>query len=102
MRRRRGTATFPLPSASDWLTRLQPCGENADTILIGAKHARRPGPRPGQLTGSSPARSNNFSNPEVLGNNGIQQWQNLTWQPLHINGGSGVVNQEIRAIPGAY
>ena len=38
----------------------------------------------------------------MLGNNGIQQWQNLTWQPIHINGGAGEDNQEIRAIPGAY
>ena len=43
--------------------------------------------------------SDNFSNPEVLGNNGLQQWQNLTWQPIHINGGQGEDNQEIYATP---
>lgn len=96
-------ATVPLPSASTWLARLQPCGDAADTILIGADALNS-----GAWTTTSGSdwvisgASNNFSNPEVLGNNGQEQWQNLTWQPIHINGGAGEDNQEIRAIPGAY
>ena len=95
-------ATVPLPSASSWLARLQPCGVAADTILIGTHTIN------GWSTSNSSAwwvisgASNNFSNPEVLGNNGIQQWQNLRWQPIHINGNQGEDNQEIFATAGPY
>ena len=93
--------TNPLPSASDWLTRLQPCGENANTVVIIATSLPAGNAAPGSFWAVSGA-SNNFSNPEVLGNNGGQQWQNLHWQPLAINGGAGVVNQEIRVTPGPF
>lgn len=94
--------TVPLPSASTWLARLQPCGDAADTVLIGATALDN-----GAWTTTSgdwviSGASDNFSNPEVLGNNGIQEWQNLTWQPIHINGNQGEDNQEIRATAGAY
>jgi hypothetical protein len=95
-------ATVPLPSASTWLSRLQPCGDAVDTILIGTQQVN------GWHTSNSSAywvisgASNNFSNPEVLGNDGIQHWENLTWQPIHINGNLGEDNQEVRATAGAY
>ena len=93
--------TNPLPSASSWLTRLQPCGENANTVVIIANKLPAGTADPGSFWAVSGA-SNNFSNPEVLGNDGIQRWENLRWQPIAINGGTGVVNQEIRVQPGAY
>lgn len=93
--------TDPLPSDSTWLARLQPCGENANTVVIIATHLSAGNADPGSFWAISGA-SDNFSNPEVLGNNGQQRWQNLTWQPIHINGGSGEVNQEIRVTPGPF
>lgn len=95
-------ATVPLPSASTWLSRLQPCGDAVDTILIGTQQVNGWHTSSGSSFWVISGASNNFSNPEVLGNNGIQQWQNLTWQPIHINGGAGEDNQEIRAVAGAY
>jgi len=95
--------TNPLPSDSNWLARLQPCGVNASTILIGANSLDNSA---WSTTSGSywviSGASNNFSNPEVLGNNGLQQWQNLTWQPIHINGNQGEDSQEIRATPGPF
>ena len=93
--------TDPLPSDSTWLARLQPCGENANTVVIIADALPAGNADPGSFWAISGA-SDNFSNPEVLGNNGQQQWQNLTWQPIHINGGSGEVNQEVRVTPGPF
>jgi hypothetical protein len=92
---------FPVPSG--YKTRLQPCGQNVDSVLIGATaldggkfHAT-----PGSLWVIS-GGSDNFSHPVVLTNNGIQQWQNLTWATVETDGNGGVVNQEISPALGAY
>jgi hypothetical protein len=94
--------TNPLPSDSNWLARLQPCGVNANTVVIVTNHLPAGHTSSAGSVWAISGASNNFSNPEVLGNNGQQQWQNLTWQPIHLNGGVGEVNQEIRVTPGAY
>lgn len=92
--------TFPVPSG--FKARLQQCGENADTVLIGAKNLDGG-------TVSNPGAwwvisggSNNFSQPVVLTNNGIPEWQNLTWQTVEIDGGQGVDNQEVFATSGPF
>lgn len=94
-------AQNPVPSG--YKTRLQPCGQNADSVLIFA-HTLNSGhftAQPGAYWVIS-GGSNNFSHPVVLTNNGHQQWQNLTWQTVETDGNGGVVNQEIHVTPGPY
>jgi hypothetical protein len=90
------------PVPSGYKARFQPCGQNADSIMIvtasldhGAFHTA------GGFWVVS-GGSDNFSHPVVLTNNGQQQWQNLTWQTVETDGSGGVVNQEVDVTPGPY
>jgi hypothetical protein len=94
-------AQNPVPSG--YKARLQPCGQNADSVLIVAPSldSGHFNAQPGAFWLIS-GGSSNFSHPVVLTNNGQQQWQNLTWTTVETDGNGGVVNQEVRAVPGPF
>jgi hypothetical protein len=86
---------------SGWKARLEPCGVNAATVLIGAQTlfgATLPGDEYWVISGAS----DNFSNPLVLTVTATSSWQAPRWETLNLNGGTGVDTQIVRAEPGAY
>ncbi len=89
------------PVPSGYKARFQTCGVNADSVLIDTTTLDG-----GSATGGGhwviSGGSSNFSQPVVLSNNGLQEWQNVTWQTVQIDGGSGVVNQEVLATSGPF
>ena len=93
--------THPVPSG--YLARLQPCGNNADSVLIEA-----PSLDSGHFVATSGADwlisggSSNFSHPVVLTNDGQQAWQNLTWKTVETDGNGGVLNQEVLLTAGPF
>ena len=87
---------------SGWKARLEPCGVNAATVLIGAtKLFGSPTLPSGEYFVVSGA-SDNFSNPLVLTVTATSSWQSPRWETLNLNGGTGVDTQIVRAEPGAY
>jgi hypothetical protein len=86
---------------SGWKARLEPCGVNAATVLIGAQSlfgATLTGDEYWMVSGAS----DNFSNPLVLTVTATSSWQSPRWETLNLNGKSGVDTQIVRASFGPY
>jgi hypothetical protein len=86
---------------SGWEARLEPCGVDAATVLIGAQSlfgATLTGDHYWLVSGAS----NNFTNPLVLTDSDTVAWQAPHWDTLDLNGSEGIDTQEIHAVPGPF